>query len=1307
LTPDSAIEFSLILPTRRRTEQLRRFLDSIKATAHNLAGLEVILVVDEDDRETASFQYHGVNLKRVIVPPGSTMGQLNMAGYRDAAGRYLMLVNDDTIARTAAWDEHMRGAFRSCPDGIVLVHVNDLLFGQTLCVFPCLTREFCLLTGGICEEGYRRYRIDDHIHNIFDLLSLLGHDRRIYLPDVVFEHTNFERTRAGVPQYVLDAAVQEIDTKLFDSLLEERRQVALEAMRSIDSRFSSEKQSVWRKRLDRVTDSVAIRRPEHARQLPIAAAGGKKPRVTIGVVSADLRTPHARECIEQIKAHTTNYDLIFIDNNGDVNFNRSIEMNRLISICRTDYLVLMDEDVLVETGWLEGLLRCLRPGVGVVTPVHKNRDGGLTYAGIAMSPDDSGVHTHILELPLQPQRIQTLCSAIMLIDIPKCGHIRLEEGYFKYFLDIDFGLRVWEEGFEVVCSPFSRITHLAGATLDQRSQRSARLFEEQRQRYLKNWVDSGRIRKLKQGIWRSIPEIHRLVEKGEEIERLIADGAKQPRDAFMRTADQLIRSLAAYPVFRLYVTSRALASIGAGPVRVDDPITGHIAFLLGLAGLQPVLFEEHFEGMKIVLQHFRYYALPQGEGEFNLERMRGNGYSRSLEADSLEALKALILQYRDSPSGVHVIEGTHPEIVPPVKKVQKDLWPDPLFDRNYYLAKNPDVAAAGIDPVAHFLKVGARTGCNPNPLFDVKYYLHEHPEVIDSKLNSLQHFVVSGSAAGLQPNPLFDPLYYLTRNPDVSAAGTNPLAHFLEYGAAEGRWPHPLFDTGYYMQQNPDVRCSGLNPLAHFLECGIAEGRKPNSVFEPDYYLQQNPDVAAAGQNPLAHFLRAGAAEGRRPSALFDPIQYAALHPDVKETGINPLVHFLEQAKRSVIRVEESKNGLTTGASTSAKQGGNALVPLSVVIPTFNRRELLAGTIEACQRHSGGCEIEIIVVDDGSTDDTLQRLVELSAVIPNLTWHSAGKVGPGKARNIGAAAARYDVLLFLGDDIRPMTDEFFRVHASLHGTYADNNLAVLGKVVWPNMEPDPITYTMAHVQGQGAQQFGYIHLTPYSFVTWASFYTANVSVKKTLVQDWIRNGFDEEFTGAAFEDLEFSYRLSKTPKGLTIFYDPTARASHHHSYTLPQFMERQTNSGSALAHFIELHPEAVADFNIRDIVHALGCPKSPGEDQLLADHRALIDGLKALARAVEADGQLGSEHWHADFLTAVLDLCSIEGFISAWPAKDGDLAAATALMLDRFCLLMRQSLPREFADWSFLVKAIPQAAIGLLWSRQMRSAQSA
>ena len=72
-----------------------------------------------------------------------------------------------------------------------------------------------------------------------------------------------------------------------------------------------------------------------------------------------------------------------------------------------------------------------------------------------------------------------------------------------------------------------------------------------------------------------------------------------------------------------------------------------------------------------------------------------------------------------------------------------------LFDRDWYLAQNPDVAMAGVDPLRHYLRRGALEGRDPNPFFNTAYYLEA--------------------------------------NPDVAAANINPLVHFVKYGAAEGR----------------------------------------------------------------------------------------------------------------------------------------------------------------------------------------------------------------------------------------------------------------------------------------------------------------------------------------------------------------------------------------------------------------------------------------------------------------------------------------------------------------------------------------
>ena len=87
---------------------------------------------------------------------------------------------------------------------------------------------------------------------------------------------------------------------------------------------------------------------------------------------------------------------------------------------------------------------------------------------------------------------------------------------------------------------------------------------------------------------------------------------------------------------------------------------------------------------------------------------------------------------------------------------------------SFYLAHNPDVAAAGGEPLAHYLAVGAAKGSNPHPLFDT--------------------------------------VFYLEKNPDVAAAGMNPLEHYLTFGGLEGRDPHPLFHSAFYLDRNPDVR---------------------------------------------------------------------------------------------------------------------------------------------------------------------------------------------------------------------------------------------------------------------------------------------------------------------------------------------------------------------------------------------------------------------------------------------------------------------------------------------------------------------
>jgi hypothetical protein len=251
--------FSLIVPTRHRIAQLRRFLDSIIRTVSRPDIIEIVLVVDEDDRESGMVRHNRLCLNRVVVAPGLTMGSLNMEGYLASTGRYLMLLNDDVIARTGGWDRQLLACCRRFPDGIGLVHVNDTLLRHHLCTFPLVSRTYCEFAGGICPREYTRYRIDDHIEDIFNLLAFLGHRRTVYLPDVVFEHCNaVDHPEAG-RVYQSDSAILAEDAPRFEAMFAARKELALRLVEYIEGRASPEARDARQRKLEYVSDPFSLR----------------------------------------------------------------------------------------------------------------------------------------------------------------------------------------------------------------------------------------------------------------------------------------------------------------------------------------------------------------------------------------------------------------------------------------------------------------------------------------------------------------------------------------------------------------------------------------------------------------------------------------------------------------------------------------------------------------------------------------------------------------------------------------------------------------------------------------------------------------------------------------------------------------------------------------------------------------------------------------------------------------------------------------------------------------------------------------
>jgi GT2 family glycosyltransferase len=80
-----------------------------------------------------------------------------------------------------------------------------------------------------------------------------------------------------------------------------------------------------------------------------------------------------------------------------------------------------------------------------------------------------------------------------------------------------------------------------------------------------------------------------------------------------------------------------------------------------------------------------------------------------------------------------------------------------LFDPVWYLATYPEVAGAGLDPISHYLEIGAAEGRNPGPAFDTAHYLERCRHIGEQPDNPLLHFLEHGAAAGLTPMPEPEP----------------------------------------------------------------------------------------------------------------------------------------------------------------------------------------------------------------------------------------------------------------------------------------------------------------------------------------------------------------------------------------------------------------------------------------------------------------------------------------------------------------------------------------------------------------------
>ncbi len=279
----------------------------------------------------------------------------------------------------------------------------------------------------------------------------------------------------------------------------------------------------------------------------------------------------------------------------------------------------------------------------------------------------------------------------------------------------------------------------------------------------------------------------------------------------------------------------------------------------------------------------------------------------------------------------------------------------------------------------------------------------------------------------------------------------------------------------------------------------------------------------------------------------------------------------------------------------------------SVVIPTYNRVQALGKTLAALSRQTlcqpGPPELsasrtrqaeksadaqpddreppfEILVVDDGSTDDTgdLVRRLRRDYPVP-LHYLQQANQKQGSARNLGSRKAGGDFLVFLGDDTVPASN-FLEEHAKARTKPridpSSLRLVVIGYTPWPQEYRQ--TRFMRYIVEEG-WQFGFSLIQDPENLPFNFFYTSNLSIARSFF--WEAGGFDEGFQEYGWEDIELGHRLQQL--GMQLVFQREAIAHHHHPTSLGSFVQRQRKVGSSAWRFYQMHPELDFLLNVQRV----------------------------------------------------------------------------------------------------------------------------
>jgi glycosyltransferase involved in cell wall biosynthesis len=242
-----------------------------------------------------------------------------------------------------------------------------------------------------------------------------------------------------------------------------------------------------------------------------------------------------------------------------------------------------------------------------------------------------------------------------------------------------------------------------------------------------------------------------------------------------------------------------------------------------------------------------------------------------------------------------------------------------------------------------------------------------------------------------------------------------------------------------------------------------------------------------------------------------------------------------------------------------------SLPTVSVIIPTYNRKDLLRETLNSlAQQTYPSDRFEVVVVDDGSTDGTKEIAAEAFPFTLRYLWQS--NQGDAAARNFGARRSQADILVFLDDDI--LVEPGYLTYL-IHAHDMRKNKIVVGTWNLWLAETTPFSQTLHTSLASD-------HTHRITELPFRDVYSNNMSLRReAYFKIGMMQGLD--FSGSSMWcDLDFTYRAYR--QGFEFHRSTKAICWHrdHSARNLDDYKKRMKTAAYRAVVLFQKYPELLA-----------------------------------------------------------------------------------------------------------------------------------